>query len=530
MNSGEQGGAAAASSPQESVANSRIDTFMSSNQTLIAALICGYAFLRILIFCAAFPLFNTLDEQDHLETVRNYAKGIAPGKALPLSDAEMARVFSLYGSPEYLISRQRLHVAGMDVPVPEMVPQVREAQFQRRFNYWVSQPVTEAQSPPAYYAVAGVWYKLGGLLGMRDWSLAYWVRFLNAILYAAFLWVAFLCVRENYRENSFLCVAVPGLLAVFPQDVFFGVNRDILSPLLAALALLLLFRESEKEAHWQGNLIAGAALTGFAFLTDVSNFVLFGVVVSVLISVLRKTSASGESRFDFVTIGASLLAGMLGPVLWMARNRAVMGDFTGSQAKVAYLGWTIKPWAEIWQHPIFTLHGAGYFLREVLLKYWRGELVWQGIPMRSAVMDEFYLVSTVLLMAVFAASVVQRDDLEERVSGQRLPGLTALVCFYLVFVSILFLAAISLPFDFHDCVYPSRQNPYFLSGRIISGTLLPFAVIYAGGFERLCRPLKRYIHPMVPFALICALIAGSEAVLRRDEFHSAFNFFSLAGK
>jgi hypothetical protein len=112
-----------------------------------------------------------------------------------------------------------------------------------------------------------------------------------------------------------------------------------------------------------------------------------------------------------VTIGASLLAGMLPPVLWMARNRAVMGDFTGSQAKVAYLGWTIKPWAEIWQHPIFTLHGAGYFLREVLLKYWRGELVWQGIPMRSAVMDGYYLVSTVLLTAVFAASVVQRVDL-----------------------------------------------------------------------------------------------------------------------
>ncbi|PYU03270.1 MAG: hypothetical protein DMG34_13680 [Acidobacteria bacterium] len=73
--------------------------------------------MRILIFCAGFPLFNTLDEQDHLKTVRNYSRGMVPGKVSPLSDPDMARVFALYGSPEYLISRQRLHAVGMDVPV-----------------------------------------------------------------------------------------------------------------------------------------------------------------------------------------------------------------------------------------------------------------------------------------------------------------------------------------------------------------------------------------------------------------------------
>jgi len=51
--------------------------------------------------------------------------------------------------------------------------------------------------------------------------------------------------------------AVPGLLAVFPQDVFFGVNRDILSPLLVTVALLLLFRAMEKEKDWRLELAAG---------------------------------------------------------------------------------------------------------------------------------------------------------------------------------------------------------------------------------------------------------------------------------
>ncbi len=285
-----------------------------------------------------------LDEQDHLETVENYSRGMVPGKALPLSDPGMARVFALYGSPEYLVSRQRLHAVGMDVPVPELAPEVREVQFERRFNYWLTQPVTEAQSPPVYYAAAGVWYKLGAFLGIKDWALAYWVRFLNAILYGVFIWMAFLFVREVYPQNPFSCVAVPGLLAVFPQDVFFGVNRDILSPLLVTVALLLLFRAVAEEKDWRLELVAGGAVTGLAFLTDVSNFVLFGVLTAVLYILARKNIQHEKARRDFWTIGVGALAAALPPVLWMARNRAVTGDLTGSKAKIAYLAWTVKPW------------------------------------------------------------------------------------------------------------------------------------------------------------------------------------------
>ena len=33
---------------------------------------------------------------------------------------------------------------------------------------------------------------------------------------------------------------MPALVAVFPEDIFFGMNRDVLSPLLAAAALIML--------------------------------------------------------------------------------------------------------------------------------------------------------------------------------------------------------------------------------------------------------------------------------------------------
>jgi hypothetical protein len=123
MNIAEQSGQSSATGSHGSV----------SNDLLVAA-ICAYAFSRILMFCAGFPPFNTLDEQDHLETVGNYSRGMVPGKASPLSDPHMARIFARYGSPEYLVSRQRLHAVGMDIPMPARAPQVREVQFERRFN------------------------------------------------------------------------------------------------------------------------------------------------------------------------------------------------------------------------------------------------------------------------------------------------------------------------------------------------------------------------------------------------------------
>jgi hypothetical protein len=510
-----------ASGSQASAFSERIDVFLRERRTMIVAAMCCYAFFRILIFSAAFPLFNPLDEQDHYETVHNYAKEIVSGRELPLSDPEMARAFALYGSPEYLVSRERLQAAHLDAPVPQLAPEIRDAQFQKRFNYWITQRVTEAQSPPVYYMVAAAWYKVGGWLGMKDWVLVYWVRFLNAILYAVFVWVSYLFVKQVYPARDFLCVAIAGFLAVFPQDVFFGVNRDILSPLLAALVLLLLFRALQEEVPRGVSLVAGGFLTGMAFLTDIPNGVLFGVLVVVLLIRIVRAARGHDGVHEYAIIAATVVAAAVPPLYWMARNRAVMGDFTGSKAKIALLGWTVKPWPEIFHHPIFSLDGASYFLRHLIPMYWRGEYFWQGSLQHWAVADGFYVLSSILAVVVFAVNLwrIRAEDGQQRLSGA--------VSLYLVVASVLFLVGISLPFDFHQCIYPSRELPYFVSGRIICGTLLPFALIYVGALEFVLRPLRRYVHPLIPFVMICAFITFTELLLRSDVVHSAFNFFSL---
>jgi len=89
------------------------------------------------------------------------------------------------------------------------------------------------------------------------------------------------------------------------------------------------------------------------------------------------------------------------------------------------------------------------------------------------------------------------------------------------------MAAISLLFDFQECVYPSRAWPYFISGRIVIGALLPFAVLYLSGFEVLMRPVRKYIHPIIPLLLICFAITWVEVTLTATVFQSHFNFYAL---
>ena len=498
----------------------RIDAFLRANRKWIVVCCCCYATIRILIFAAAFPLFNPVDEHDHYETVYRYSRGYAPEATLPRADHEMARVSTLFGSPEYFHSQERMRESHRDVPIAALVSGLKEYHYRKVLAFWEGKADIEAQSPPVYYAVAGVWTRLGAALGAKDWVLAYWTRFLNAIVYGLFVFISFLFVEELYPTREFLCVGVPILLAVFPQDAFFAVNRDVLSPLFGALAMLVLFRAVCDENGY-GNLIGGGVLVGLAFLTDVSNVVFFGLLAVALYSRCCSVRAHSDSKRELEAIVASAAVAMLFPILWMAHNVMVTGDLTAAWAKTGYLGWSLKSWPEIWLHPIFSANGFHYFFNVLTETFWRGEITWRGGPMRWDVEDGLYRISSILFVVVFAAKLFWSGS-EGKL--QRVHGYLSLC---LILASYLFMAVISLPYDFHECVYPSREHPFFVSGRIIIGVLLPFAIVYLSGLECLLTPLRRYIHPLIPFAVFAFFVTVSELIVRRDIFHSAFNFFSL---
>jgi hypothetical protein len=506
---------------------SRLDAFLRAHADRIVLALSVLAAFRILIFAAAFPLTNNTDERFHWLTTQMYAQGRMPGKDLPRMEPEFARTFLLYWSPEYGRSQEYLRSNGVNGPLYGLSPQVRDSVlaqefYVRQLSQWLRRPNYEAQSAPFYYTVAAGWYDLGAILGLRDWVLGYWVRVLNPIAYALLVWLSYRFVRRVYPERTFLHLAVPALIAVFPQDVFFGMNRDVFSAPLAAAALLLMTRAVDSKTGRCWPLLIGSFLVSLAFLSNVSNCVLYGPLIAT-IWVWVHLSVETVHRKVWI-VSANALAAAVLPSLWMLRNYLVMGDLTGGRAKAHDLAWTVKPFAEMFHHPLFSLHGLRYFLVELTRRFWDGEYVWHGLPMRSAWADRFYILSSAVFLVLFAIDFVSRRRAISPL--QRLAGFQAL---FLVVSSVLFLAAISLPFDFHDCAYPSRLYPYFVSGRIISGALLPFILIYASSLELITSVVRKWVSPAVVIACLLLFITGSEIRVRSAVFASPYNFFALSG-
>src|SRR5262249_47619213 len=145
------------------------------------------------------------------------------------------------------------------------------------------------------------------------------------------------------------------------------------------------------------------------------------------------------------------------------------------------LGWTRKPFSDWWSHPIFTPQGMWTFLSELIATFWRGEVMWHGRTIGFKGMDLFYVFSSFGLILVAVISLLRRQD-KNTGQAQRLALCIAAAC---VLATILFLALLSLQFDFGACINPSRERPYFFQGRLMLGAVIPFATVYVYGLNRL---------------------------------------------
>jgi hypothetical protein len=509
-----------------SSSTSPLDGWFEARTFQIAMALSLLAFVRILFFVAVFPLCNNVDERFHLMSIRAYAHGHLPDRDLPHMDPEFARSLILYSSPEYWspedgTTHGRSKGPLLLLPASERDQALLERAYVEKLEQWERRPNYEAQAVPGYYAALACWYKLGAVLGLSDWALVYWLRFVNPFAYGLFVWFSYKFVKSVYPEDTFLQIAVPALLAVFPQDVFFGLNRDVLSPLLASVALLLMSKAIKRSAGWR-ELVIVSFLVGLMFLVEVSNFVFYGTLMATLLTWLKRSEAPIENKLRVTAASAG--AALLLPVVWMTRNYFVIGDLTGSSAKVHELGWTVNSLPDIVHHPLFTWHGATYFLVRLTGSFWHGEYLWHGQPMRSGTSEWFYVISSAAMVLIFAFGIGSRwktmSDLHKWWVVQMV---------FLVAASVLFLAAVSLPFDYHNCGYPSRLHPFFVSGRIICGVLLPFAMIYAGGLELILKRAPKWAPSMAVLACLMLVITISEVQVRKVVFTSPYNFFALAG-
>jgi hypothetical protein len=488
------------------------------HEVAVVAALSLFAALRIFLSAAALPCCTNVDEDPHYDVVHKYARGYRPTAGSDRFDEEAARGFLLYCSPEF-VSRGDEFPNGIPKPLWTASRSTQEYSIAQRLQTYQVVPNHEAFSPPVYYTVAAGWLRAGRILGLDGPNLFYWVRFLDSLIYPALIVLSYCFIRRFYPHQPALRFQVPLLLTFFPQDIFFSISNDVLSPLAFLGALYLLFAWMERGTYRLA--IAAGFMTATTMLVKFSNVAVLVVLGLVLARQVWPTRRIGAARPMGEVL--SVIASAAAPIAaWLIRSRVSLGDFFGSAKKIADLGWTQKPVGQIFNHPLFTPRGIYDFWSELLARFWRGEVVWHLQQLVPAAADQFFIwVSTLFLAA--AAVRWWRSRRPSAPTETRLDGYL-LVAFA---ASVLFLMVLSLQFDFGFSLYPSRDRPYFTSGRLMLGALVPFLIVLVRGIEFACSKWAPQRGPKWVVAAIAVVSFLAPLNLLLSAASSEYNWFHL---
>jgi Predicted membrane protein (DUF2142) len=487
---------------------------------MIVWLLCLLAGVRTFIFCAGFPFFNNADEQAHFDVVLKYSQGHLP-RGMETFSGESARYFVQYGSPEFFASPEAFPDGRFPPPVWAASANGTSAAVKANEQTWSDAINPESWQPPLYYAMAGLWLKLGQLCSFSDGHLLYWGRFLNILLFAALVWLSFVAAQEFFPQQQWTALSVPVLVAFIPQDTFYGIENDNLSPLLFGAVFICLIRWWRAEVLTPVLALCLGLAMSATYLTKLSNAPLLGVALCIVLLKVFSAGRSGNLRRSLPALGILVACATIPVAAWMIWMLRAFGDAIGSSTHIALSGWAQKPFAQWWHHPIFTWPGVWSFLSKLLASFWRGEFIWHGNRMASAVADHFYVISSLLLFGITTLHLPQlarRDKVRAQIVSFALLSFIA---------AVLFLAFISIRFDFGESVYPSRAEPYLWSGRYITGALIPFMVVYVYGLDVALRWTHRIWPLFATVVMIVTAVTISEIRVNRPIFSSDYNWFHL---
>ena len=483
--------------------------------------LCILAVCRVFLFNAAFPFFNNVDETKHFDLVWKYSRGHLPRTELENNSREAAEFIALYATPEYLMKLEQYINSPISTPLWKHPNVTETVLFEKTMFLLLKKMNHETGQFPFYYMVAGLWCAVGRFLGMAGGNLLYWIRFLNVPIFALLVWFSYIVARTFFPDKSLMRIGLPLITAFFPQDMFYSINSNTFSPLLFAIAFFLLLQLYFEDKSYLYHLLTGLVVAA-TFLTNASNLpvlVFMGVIITLK---LKALIIKGQFKIYLFRLVTLFTATLLPVSVWLARNYLVFDDLSGASRKVEYLGWTLKPLIKMWDHPILTLNGLFYFLTTLTKTFWRGEFVWHLEPIVSQGTDLLYVVSTAAFIITSCLGLFLRrakiDQRQQCVLNMSL---------FLLVISVLFLAVLSMLYDFGTCRYPSQKLPYFVSGRLISGMLLPFLLLYLNGLGRICAKFRNPIIPIVVVSLIAISITYSELSITSKVFRSQFNWFHI---
>jgi len=266
--------------------------------------------------------------------------------------------------------------------------------------------------------------------------------------------------------------------------------------------------------------------TGLAFaatfLVKMTNLPLLFVAGMVLSLKMWHLAGNGKLRAAMPALTAALACALPPIVLWMSWCKCHFGDFTGSGAKVAFLGWTVKPAAEWWHHPIFTPHGLWTFVSGLLATFWQGEFMWHREPLASATVNRIYVIASLGLVGLASVALISKRTTANPIQRPAL-GFGVASCV----AAVAFLGFLSIIYDYHDCFRPSRDLPYFTSGRMILGALIPFLLLVVHGLDRALSFTGSRWPRWLALAGIALFMLISEMAIDWPVFSSQYNWFHM---
>jgi hypothetical protein len=487
---------------------------------LVLAL-CGVAALRVFLYAAAFPFFNNVDEGSHFDLVLKYSRLQLPSGLEGFSQESIPSLI-LFTSPEVGLKPEEFPNGRYPSP-PWLHPsEPIRYNFAGSPSWWRTQTNRESSSAPLYYVLAGLWMRVGRWFGLEKLSLLYWIRFLNVPLSAALVWLGYIASRLVFPGRLCSRLGVPLLLAFFPQDIYYGIQSDTLSPLCFGAAFIGLVRWLQTDAPSPRlGMLTGLALAA-TWLVKTTNLPLVGVAVLTVIIKSCSVAKAGKWRAVLPALALLLVCAALPVGAWCLWCLHAFGDLTGAAAKIQKFGWSPKPFSDWLRHPIFTPFGLLTFWSELMASFWRGEFVWRGRRLAMFAVDAFYWISSLLLPGVAVASLFWKPS--DITPGQRQALWLSLWSFA---ASVAFLGFASIYFNFWWCPYPSADHPYFTSGRLLCGALIPFVLLYVHGLDKAFGPVKSGAARMLALSGIILVITISEFVLYRPAFSSEYNWFHL---
>jgi hypothetical protein len=495
-----------------------LKTSPNKSESLLVLLICIAAAVRIFVFSSAFPFFSNIDEDLHFDLIVQYSDGRAP-RAFDALKGQTLNWIIPYASPEYLFRPDQFPGGKFPTPLWKQSGPAVESEIAATRAAWSSEINFESSQPPLYYILASGWWWMGQHFGCTGLPSLYCIRFLNGILIALMVLLGYLAARTIAPERVELRLGVPLLLAFMPQNVFFALNNDVLSPVcFGGLFLCVLQWLRTNRPTFVLGMITGLAISA-TYLTKLSNLPL--IIVALVVIITKLLVAIRQKQQAFVSVLAALVFCAAVPIVsWILWTRYQFGDFTGSTVKITLLGWTRKPFSEWWGHPILTMRGFSVFWWDLITTFWRGEAKWCGQPLNCPVADTFYAASTPVLLGAALLGLRKRTGPP---IFQRQAIAIAALCFI---ASVGFLALLSLQFDFGNCINPSRAHPYFTSGRLLSGAVIPFALLYVYGISWLLRRINPSL-PLLAVGIISLFMIASEIAVHRVVFRSEHNLFHL---